>query len=104
MARRTHIQPTPPLSSRAFWDIDLRTLDFDRHAAFIITRVFEHGTPEEKEAITRFYGRDKITATLTQAHSLLPAGREWAKQMFHLSDADFLCCRSNQPARNYSRF
>ena len=104
MAERTPIEYWPKLSKRAFWDTDLAALDFNRHASFIITRVFERGSQADQEAILAFYGEKKISDILRSAHSLLPLARERAKRSFHLSDQDFACYRSTQPARNLSRF
>lgn len=104
MAERTLIQPRPTLSKRAFWDTDLAALDFDRHANFIITRIFERGSQEDQEAILAFYGERMISTILRGAPSLLPIARERAKKSFHLSDQDFACYRSTQPARNLSRY
>jgi hypothetical protein len=104
MAERTPIQSRPKLSKRAFWDTDLAALDFDRHANFIITRIFERGRQEDQEAILAFYGERMISDILRSAPSLLPIARERAKRNFHLSDQDFACYRSTQPARNLSRY
>lgn len=104
MPGSTNIKATPPLSSRAFWDVDMHTLDFERHDSFIIIRVFERGTINEKQAITHYYEKERIIKVLTEAPSLLPAARLWAKEMFHLSDSDFLCCKDDQPYRKHSMY
>jgi hypothetical protein len=104
MEERIPIQSIPRISKRAFWDTDLAALDFSHHAKFIITRVFERGSQKDQEAILAFYGERKICAILRAAPSLLPIARERAKRSFHLSDQDFACYRSTQPARNLSRY
>jgi hypothetical protein len=97
--------PAPPkLSRRAFWDTEPAALDFSRHASFIITRVFERGTTADQQALLRYYGQKNIIATLESASSLLPIARERAKQLFHLTDEDFACCKSKPQARNFSRY
>jgi hypothetical protein len=103
MLRNRFIQK-PALSKRAFWDTDLNALDFERHAEFIITRIFERGNESDQQAILRYYGEGPILQSLKSASSLLPIARERAKQLFHLSDQDFVCYRSKQPARNLSRY
>jgi hypothetical protein len=104
MSQRSTIPAFPRLSRRAFWDTDLHSLDFDRYADFIITRVFERGSLTDKQVLIDYYGRDKITRTLTSARSLLSIAQESAKQLLHLSDQDFACYRSTQPATRYSRY
>jgi len=98
------ISSIPELSPRAFWDIDMRTLDFDRYAAFIVTRVFERGTRDDIQAISQFYGEDKVIDILTHNINLLPAALETAKQKFNLPDNAFSCSIKTRRARNYSRF
>lgn len=47
-----------------FWDTDIYTLDWEKHAVPIIKRVFERGNDNEKEYITQRYGLDRIKRTL----------------------------------------
>ena len=94
----------PFLSKRAFWDVDLRAVDFTRHAGFVILRVFERGSTKDTDALIQYFGEDKVKDTLTKSKSLMPLARERAKQAFKLSDQDFACYRSKLPARNLSRF
>jgi len=94
----------PSLSKRAFWDTDMNTLDLDRHARFIIIRVFERGNAKDKEAITQYYGEGRIVATLLEADSLLPVAIESAKKMFHLSDKDFACYTKKPQPLSYSKY
>lgn len=104
MLHRSSIPPKPVLSQRAFWDTDLRTLDFERYSDFVITRVFERGSEADKVALVPYYGEQRIIDTLTHAPSLMPIALESAKQLFHLSDQDFACYKSKPPARNFSRY
>lgn len=104
MINKASIPAPPTLSKRAFWDTEPTALDFQRYARFIITRVFERGTPADQQALLRYYGKEAIVATLTPVPTLLPLARERAKQLFHLSDPDFACSTSKPQARNFSRY
>ena len=104
MIQQQAIQALPNLSKRAFWDTELAALDFDKHAKFIITRVLERGTPADQQALLRYYGPERMIATLKNAASLLPIARERAKYLFHLSDHDFQCYKSKPQVGNSSRF
>ncbi|MBO9572436.1 MAG: hypothetical protein J7497_09540 [Chitinophagaceae bacterium] len=81
MAERTPIQPGPKLSKRAFWDTDLAALDFNRHAQFIIIRVFERGSEEDQMAILAFYGERAVSDVLKNAPSLLPIAEKGLKEV-----------------------
>lgn len=104
MLQRRFIQARPRLSRRAFWDTDPASFDFERHAKFIITRVFERGDKNDQMALMSYYGKEAIIQTLKASDSLLPIARERAKKYFHLSDQDFASYTSRQPARNLSRY
>jgi hypothetical protein len=104
MLHKKSIQLSPILSKRAFWDISLHALDFSKHKKFIITRVFERGSDDDKLAILNYYGEELIISILKNSESLLPVARERAKDMFHLSDNDFACYKSNQPTASFSMY
>lgn len=101
---RDTISQQPNLSKRGFWDINLETLDFNRYADFIITRVFERGSKRDVQNIINYYWEEDIINTLGNSASLLPIAKERAKQFFHLSDKDFACSTSKQPARSLSKY
>lgn len=48
------------LSSSAFWDVDLQTLDTEKHSDFIIVRVFQYGLLNDLRAVLKFYPAGKI--------------------------------------------
>jgi len=48
------------LRKNLFWDTDIHTIDWDKHARAVIGRVFERGNTSEKEEIIRFYGPDTV--------------------------------------------
>lgn len=50
-----------------FWDTDINKIDWDKHYPYIIQRIFERGTLEEKREILRFYGEDKVKAITGKA-------------------------------------
>jgi antitoxin HigA-1 len=62
------------LRKSLFWDTDIRKIDWDKHYKAIIQRVFERGNEEEKNELTKFYGKAKLRAALnapkTQSISL----------------------------------
>lgn len=44
------------IRSIVFWDTTIEKIDWDKHMGFVVMRIFERGTQEEKREITRFYG------------------------------------------------
>ena len=52
--------PGPKLRRILFWDSDMSKIDWQQHAKFIIERVYERGTKEERDEIDRFYGLEMV--------------------------------------------
>lgn len=52
------------LRMNLFWDADIHSIDWDKHAKAVIKRVFERGNTSEKEEIIRFYGLEKVKAVI----------------------------------------
>jgi hypothetical protein len=92
------------LSRRAFWDIDLSRLDFDRYPDFTIIRAMERGTIKDIREVIRYYGKDKVRTSLTNAERLLPRAQVIGRRLFHLHNSDFKCSTGTQRAMNYSMF
>jgi hypothetical protein len=94
----------PVLSRRAFWDIDLQRLDFDRYADFTIVRVMERGTFSDIREIIRYYGKDTVRAIVTNAERLLPRAQLISRRLFRLHNNNFKCSIVKPRATNYSMY
>jgi addiction module HigA family antidote len=49
-----------------FWDTQIENIDWTKHQNAIINRIFERGNQEEKNEITRFYGKDIVEKTINE--------------------------------------
>ncbi|MGN8035561.1 DUF6922 domain-containing protein [Chitinophaga sp. 22321] len=94
----------PSLSRRAFWDVDLKRLDFDRYPEFTVVRAMERGNLNDIREIIRYYGKDKVKSVLTNSERLLPRAQVISRRLFHLHNSDFKCSTGTQRAKNYSMF
>jgi len=52
------------LRKSLFWDTDIDRIDWEKQAKAVIDRVYERGDRDEKEEITRYYGKAKVEAIL----------------------------------------
>ena len=52
------------LRSVLFWDTNINTIDWEKQKSAVIKRVFERGNQEEKDEITRFYGKSTVNQIL----------------------------------------
>lgn len=53
-----------------FWDTDFQKLDWQKNDKAVIKRVFERGNEQEKNEITRFYGKKRVEQVLSSASTL----------------------------------
>ena len=49
------------LAAHLFWDVNIATLDFTKHAALIVERVIERGTYKNLQFIQQYYGNQQLT-------------------------------------------
>jgi hypothetical protein len=57
---------------RFFWDVDLKTLNFERHKTYIIERILELGDEAAVRWLFATYSRSDIIRVLRAARSLSP--------------------------------
>ena len=61
MEQSTTYKPNLSQFSRVtFWDTDIANIDWNRHADFVIERVFGYGTTDEQDYLLNFYGATRI--------------------------------------------
>jgi plasmid maintenance system antidote protein VapI len=61
--RKRNLNYHPDLSKFSkvlFWDTTIDKIDWEQHKKWIIQRVFERGSAQERDEITRFYGAAAI--------------------------------------------
>lgn len=56
----TYIPNLGRFSRVTFWDTDIANIDWNRHADFVIERVFGYGTADEQDYLLSFYGPQRI--------------------------------------------
>lgn len=47
-----------------FWDTSIEQIDWQKQSRAVIERIFEKGNDDEKNEITRFYGKAKVASTI----------------------------------------
>lgn len=73
------------------WDVDLATLDLEKHKAFIVERVLNMGDEVALKWIWQKYGRDVVYDTVTNSRKLtLKTARCW-QNYFHLKEEQMKC-------------
>jgi hypothetical protein len=86
----------PILNKRIFGDVNFENLDYDAKANFIIEPVFERGDVEDIRQARRYYGDEKIAATLLNAKYLSIERIYLASAIFDKPIEDFRCYKLQQ--------
>ena len=91
------VDPTKPYSNkRIFWDVDIVQLDYEQHAEFIITRVFDRGDVDDIRACRRFYPEKVIRQHLLNATFLSERRLALASAIIAEPKESFRCYISRQ--------
>lgn len=79
------------LSKKAFWDIDIKRLNYSSQANYIIRKVFEFGSWEDILEITVFYGIKKVKEVLTSATYLKENTLYFSSLFLDIPRTQFAC-------------
>ncbi|MDR0941144.1 MAG: hypothetical protein LBM68_02835 [Bacteroidales bacterium] len=86
----------PQFQRRIFWDVDFDKLDYDKHANFVIERVFDRGDVEDIRQCRRYYGDSKVSDALLNAKYLMFDTIYLASAVINKPIEDFRCYRLRQ--------
>jgi hypothetical protein len=64
MEEENLINPRPNLPNRLFWEVNLKTLNWQTAFKSVIERVLDRGSEEEIDELVRFYGKEKVLDVL----------------------------------------
>jgi len=84
----------PPLSAHLFWDVDREGVDPDKHEAWLVKRVLEHGRWSDWQAIRAYYEAPRLQAIVTELRSLEPRAFAFCRAIFDLPASSFRCSTS----------
>ncbi|MCH7226350.1 DUF6922 domain-containing protein [Haloferula sp. A504] len=75
-----------PLSRHLFWDTDPAAIDLERHAAWLVKRVLEHGRWRDWKILVETYGRPRLAEIASGLRSLDPRAAAFASAYLSSSD------------------
>ncbi len=79
-----------------FWDIDVKTIDFEKHRSSIIERILMRGRLEEFREMLLFYGRDVVKNVVLDARYLDKYSLAFCSAIFHIPITEFRCYKLAQ--------
>lgn len=90
----------PYYDARIFWDTDPQALNYDKHAKYIIRRVFDRGDVMDIRYCRRFYPEPLIVNALTSAKYISQEAIRLAAAIFNTPLNSFRCY---SPARSRTK-
>jgi len=91
-------------AKRIFWDVDFSSLDAEKDAVFIITRVFDRGDVCDIRNCRRHYGDKQVTEVLLAAKHLSKHRLYLASAITGKPITDFRCYTSDPSIPSYSPY
>ncbi|MDB5206580.1 MAG: hypothetical protein JWR72_1655 [Flavisolibacter sp.] len=91
------------LSKKAFWDVDMKTMDAEKHANYIIQNVFEYGTLDDMLNVHRYYNSKKIKEAFVNYQFFLPDSAAFAATIYDIEKEDLKCFSPKRLRRNVTR-
>ncbi len=84
------------INDRLFWDTDIKSIDPQKNAQFIIGRVIMRGTMGDWTEIKRFYGVERIKSEMLSIRYLDKVSLGFLSSYFGISKDKFRCYTMNQ--------
>lgn len=93
-----NINPTEiiHLSKKAFWDVDMTKLDYEKQADYIIRKVFENGNWDDILETVVYYGKERTKKVLVEASYLKENTLYFSSLFFNAPINDFSCYTTKQ--------
>ena len=91
----------PNLSKYLFWDIDIRKLDYESRASFVLERVFTMGMQEDEWKAYKFYGKERIIKEVIKCKSLDKKTLNYLSVFYGIPKKEFVCYRKDASRKSY---
>jgi hypothetical protein len=89
------------LSKNLFWDIDIQTLNEEKHASYIIERVLSRGTMQDFQEIKSYYGKPKIKRIAKKLRYMDNRVLHFCSAYFNTPITEFRCYTIKQSTQTY---
>ncbi|MGN6396124.1 MAG: DUF6922 domain-containing protein [Mucilaginibacter sp.] len=94
----------PILSKRAFWDVNMDTIDYEKHAGYVVEKVIERGKDDDFKNLLKFYGYQRVKELALQANWLSDISINFCCALFKVKPTDFKCYEKKQSNRQHWNF
>lgn len=89
----------PDFSKALFWDIDIKELDYEKHARYIIERVLTRGNWSDWQKLKAHYGLKKISDEAMKIRYLDNKTFNFIHTLFNIPKEKFRCYNTEPSIR-----
>lgn len=79
-----------------FWDVDVKTIDLQKHRISVIERITLRGRWDEFKAMLDFYGKEAVKNTLLEIRYLDKVTLSFSSTIFDVPKSEFRCYKLAQ--------
>jgi hypothetical protein len=89
----------PELRKTLFWDTDYNSIDYEKHARFVIERVLTRGNWNDWQELKKYYGLKKIKEEAVRIRYLDKRTLNFCQTFFNIGKESFRCCNTERSVR-----
>lgn len=84
------------LRQNLFWDVDIETIDLQKHKASVIERIVTRGRWDEFQLMLQYYGRSTVKEVLLNTRWLDKRTLSFCSAIFNTPVTEFRCYKLAQ--------
>ena len=85
-----------PLRASLFWDVDVQTIDLQKHKASVVERIVTRGRWDEFQALLQYNGKPAVREVLLNARWLDKRTLAFCSAIFETPETEFRCYKLAQ--------
>ncbi|HSK14333.1 MAG TPA: hypothetical protein VK907_14025 [Phnomibacter sp.] len=84
------------LSKKAFWDVRIEEINFEKHARYVMEKVFNNGSWSDQVATMRYYGLERIKEEVVEIEYLRKPVLAFLSAFLNIPKTDLKCYTKHQ--------
>ncbi len=89
------------LSELSFWDVEVQSLDWNKHEAFILERIMSYGSLKDWGIIKKVYGLKRLKNIALNLRNLDDFSISFLSTIFQVEKSKFRCYKLKQSNQNF---
>ena len=94
----------PHLGKQAFWNTNMESIDYHKHARFVVEKIVERGTHQDFINLLNFYGFEEVKQLVLKASWLSKMSINFCCTLFRVEPTDFKCYEKKQLNQQHWNF